>query len=360
MKNRVKGLTFLLLALGVQLKLSAQQDMQFSQYTFHKMYYNPAAVGIDPDTRFSLLHRSQWLGYKGEDGGGAPSTQLFSANHPFAFPGSHVNNAGVGLYFINDKIGPIRNVQAKLGLAYQIDLTGVADFLNQSKLSFGVNFGIWNQSIDTDAYRYLDNNDQIIGSLESDRSSQTRPDMNVGLMWLHNSGSYIGMSFNHPFRSTFDFDVQDDLLQSEITNHYYLLGGYFKELNESFDLLPNFHLQTDFNFTTFNIGSNLNYKLSSGNVAIGGLNLRQSFGEKGEATGQKRYSVDDLVLLLGFETLKDKTNSINQLRITYAFDLITSGRDAKAATSHEIMVTYRLPTKTPTPDAPPRYIREIW
>jgi hypothetical protein len=48
----------------------------------------------------------------------------------------------------------------------------------------------------------------------------------------------------------------------------------------------------------------------------------------------------------------------NALRFGYAFDLTTFEKDGKAPTSHEIMLTYRLPQIISTPRPPirtPRY-----
>lgn len=41
----------------------AQQDPQFTQYMFNNFYFNPAFAGTDGETRFTAMHRSQWLGY---------------------------------------------------------------------------------------------------------------------------------------------------------------------------------------------------------------------------------------------------------------------------------------------------------
>jgi len=63
--------------------VSAQQDAQFSQYMFNSIYVTPAAAGIDGVTRFTALHRSQWLGYESSfGGGGAPTSQLITFSTP--------------------------------------------------------------------------------------------------------------------------------------------------------------------------------------------------------------------------------------------------------------------------------------
>ena len=68
--------TLLLLFLGVC--AFAQQDALFTQYMFNNLYMTPAFAGVDGVTRFTAIHRSQWLGYQSSFGdGGAPTTQLW-------------------------------------------------------------------------------------------------------------------------------------------------------------------------------------------------------------------------------------------------------------------------------------------
>jgi len=65
-------------------KVQAQQDAQFTQYMFNTIYYNPAYAGVEGVTRFSAIHRTQWLGFSTSfDGpGGNPQTQVISAVTP--------------------------------------------------------------------------------------------------------------------------------------------------------------------------------------------------------------------------------------------------------------------------------------
>ncbi|HTF81118.1 MAG TPA: type IX secretion system membrane protein PorP/SprF, partial [Cytophagales bacterium] len=57
--------------------LWAQQDAHFSQYMFSTLNYNPAYAGV-ANTEFTLIHRSQWLGYSPTKySGTAPTSQYF-------------------------------------------------------------------------------------------------------------------------------------------------------------------------------------------------------------------------------------------------------------------------------------------
>src|SRR5689334_14421366 len=77
---------FLLLSLNL-FKASAQQDPQFSQYQFAKLYYNPGYAGANDAICGTLLYRNQWTGF-----GGEPKTMMITGDMPV-----DVLHGGVGL-----------------------------------------------------------------------------------------------------------------------------------------------------------------------------------------------------------------------------------------------------------------------
>ena len=79
----LKRIFYTLLLLFFGAGAFAQQDPLFTQYMFNNLYMTPAFAGVDGVTRFTAVHRSQWLGYQSSFGdGGAPTTQLVSFNTP--------------------------------------------------------------------------------------------------------------------------------------------------------------------------------------------------------------------------------------------------------------------------------------
>ena len=87
---------------------------------FNNLYMTPAFAGVDGVTRFSAIHRSQWLGYQSSFGdGGAPTTQMVSFNTPI-----YKLRSGVGVYVINDKLGPQNNLEAQAMYAYHLGIKG--------------------------------------------------------------------------------------------------------------------------------------------------------------------------------------------------------------------------------------------
>ncbi len=281
----------------------AQQDPQFSHYMFNTLYYNPGFAGVEGVTKLTAIHRSQWLGYTPTvGGGGAPTTQIISLSAPI-----FKLNSGFGAYIVHDQLGPQNNLEAQGSYAYHL---GIKD----SKLSIGVRLGIYSQTINFDQYRFINPNDPLLADKRGSQS-QIRPDMAFGIFWRKEK-FYVGASFNHLLRSTFDFGLGQ---RNSLQTHLYLTGGYFYEVN--FDLKFQFMsiIQSDFTKTTINIGGLAYFK----DTMWGGLSFRSS---------------EAAILMLGYSLLKDKS-----LKLGYALDYIIQDQAAKQATSHELMLSYELP-----------------
>jgi type IX secretion system PorP/SprF family membrane protein len=280
----------------------AQQDPLFTQYMFNNLYMTPAYAGVDGVTRFSAIHRSQWLGYQSSFGdGGAPTTQMVSFNTPV-----HKLRSGVGGYILNDRLGPQNNLEVQAMYAYHLGI-------KESKLSFGLKLGVYSQSIDGGSYRYIQSDDPLI--IEG-KESQIRPDVGAGIFY-RTEKYYAGVGVNHLLRSEFDFG--SDSVRAALTNHLNFVGGYFYEV--SFDLRVQFSVavRTDLNSTQIDVSPIAYYK----ETAWGGFAFRQ-----GEAVS----------VLLGYSLLKDKS-----LKVGSAFDVIIKDRPAKENFSLEFMLTYDLP-----------------
>jgi len=280
-----------------------QQDPQFTHYMFNTLYYNPGFAGVEGVTKLTAIHRSQWLGYAPTvGGGGAPTTQIISITSPI-----FKLNSGFGAHIVNDQLGPQNNLEAQASYAYHL---GVKD----GKLSFGLRAGIFSQTINFDQYRFIDPNDPLLGDKRGSQS-QIRPDLATGIYWRKEK-YYVGVSFNHLLRSTFDFGLSQ---RNSLQTHLYVTGGYFYELN--FDLKFQFMsiVQSDFTRTTVNLGGIAYFK----DTMWGGLSFRSS---------------EAAILMFGYSLLKDKS-----LKIGYGLDYVIQDQAAKRPTSHELMLTYELP-----------------
>ena len=100
----------------------AQQDAQYTQYMYNTININPAYAGSRGVMSFFGLHRTQWVGLDG-----APVTNAFSMNTPIEF-----TNLGLGLSFVNDRIGPTSENTISADVSYSVQTS------ENYKLSIGV------------------------------------------------------------------------------------------------------------------------------------------------------------------------------------------------------------------------------
>ena len=115
-------------------ELLAQQDAQFTQYTFNTLFYNPAFAGVEGLTKITAVHRTQWAGY----GYGNPTTQVVSFTTPI-----YRLSSGFGVHFVQDRLGPESTLQLQGSYAYHLHLKEL-----KTKLSFGARVGAVAKSID--------------------------------------------------------------------------------------------------------------------------------------------------------------------------------------------------------------------
>ena len=284
----------------------AQQDAQFSQYMYNTLFLNPAYAGIEGQTRFQLIHRSQWTAYQASfDDGTAPVTQVLSATTPILRAKS-----GVGFHVVNDRLGPLTNLEAQVSYAYHFPV-------KNGKLSLGVRGGMFSQTLNFDLYRAINPDDNLI---QSGKEFQIRPDLAAGVFY-RSEKYYAGISMNHLLKSEFNFG--SDSLKNPLQNNLSFTAGYDYDITYNMVLSPSVLLKSDLNTYSFEVSAIATYN----EKFSGGLSFRQG---------------DAAIIILGMSLLKD-----NSLRLGYAFDYIIKARELKRPTSNEIMLSYRLPVETP-------------
>lgn len=312
MRKHLYGLAAILVML-VGTKASAQQAPQFTQYMFNSMFLNPAYAGIEGAANFSLIHRSQWLGYTGSfDEGGAPTTQVFSFNTPLL-----KINSGIGLHVINDNIAAQNNISAALSYSYHIKV-------GEGKLGLGVRGGIYSRSLDFGKFRAVDVSDPVI---QQGTEQQMKPDLGAGA-WYRSRQFYVGASVNHIMQSEFDFGLNAanaQQIQNTLVNNLIVTGGYNFDLSPTVRLTPSAILKMD-DYDEYSYEGTV---LATFNDKYwGGLGYRD------------RESVSALI---GANLLSN-----NALRVGYAFDYVAFNDEVLSNTSHEILLQYTLPVSSNT------------
>ncbi|MCF1423280.1 PorP/SprF family type IX secretion system membrane protein, partial [Mangrovimonas futianensis] len=91
----------------------AQQDPQYTQYMYNMNVMNPAYAGSFEGLSLGALYRSQWVGVDG-----APKTATFNGHMPVG------RKVGLGLSFVNDQIGPVKENNAYVDFSYTLELGG--------------------------------------------------------------------------------------------------------------------------------------------------------------------------------------------------------------------------------------------
>lgn len=278
----------------------AQQDPQFTQYMHSGTFYNPAFAGKELGVHFSALHRSQWQGYTTSLGtGGAPTTQLIMAQGRLKS-----KNIGYGLTVVNDQIGAASNLEINLQGSYHKKI-------KRSQLSFGGYVGMSSSSLD---YGELVLINPEPGLPQSGTESQLALDFGAGVI-LDRGGFYAGLSARHLNQPSFDFG--DGSYANRLQMHNYLLLGY--------RLRPIGQLRIEPSILLKSIGGHtFSYDVSV--IATLQNRINAGVAYRGE---------ESVSLILGYSLLKD-----NSLKLGYAFDLVVGGLEAKAPTSHEILLRY--------------------
>lgn len=291
---------------------NAQQDAQFTQYPFNYLYTNPAYSGMEDQPRFTFIHRTQWLGYSTNVGDPAanPISQILSFNTP-----TPALRGGIGAYILNDMFGlsssPLRNFQGQLSYAYHLPI-------GNGTLSIGARIGLIYQYIDASRWRTPTDpveTDKVLSAIYQN-GNQSQLDAGLGL-WYKLDNFHLGLSVNHLQRSGLKIGTPTS---NNLVNHTYLNVGYKFNLSDNLNFRPTALVKTDFNSLSFEPTGILEY---NDYKFWGGLSYRYQ---------------DAIMLLIGLSLLKDNT-----LRVGYAFDLTVTNVLGKAATSHEVMLSYVLP-----------------
>lgn len=212
---RTKILYFALLLIGVT--SYSQQDAQYTQYMYNTINVNPGYAGSRGVLSIFGLHRTQWVGLDG-----APTTNAASVNAPI-----NNTNLGVGLSFVNDKIGPTVENTISADLSYTIQTS------DTYKLSFGIKGTANLFNLDVTKLNPVNQNDPLLQNLDNDFS----PNIGAGV-YFHSDKLYLGASVPN-FFETKRYDDNDIAVYKERMN-LYVIGGYVFDLTPTLKFKPAF------------------------------------------------------------------------------------------------------------------------
>jgi type IX secretion system PorP/SprF family membrane protein len=194
-----------------------QQDAQYTQYMYNTINVNPAYAGSRGVMSIFGLHRTQWVGLDG-----APVTNALSINSPI-----ENSNLGVGLSFVNDRIGPTNENTISADLSYTIQTS------ETYKLSFGVKGTANLFSLDKDKLNPVTQGDASLVDLNNYFS----PNVGAGV-YFHSDKLYLGASVPN-FLETKRYEDNVTAIYKERLN-FYLIGGYVFDLTSNLKFKPAF------------------------------------------------------------------------------------------------------------------------
>ena len=313
-----KLLPVLMLLMLCAQQLVAQQQPQFTHYSFNGMQLSPAYAGITNRPEITSVYRYQWLGYDATfDDGGSPQTLLLTAHTPV-----RLLHGGIGLTLLRDKIANTTITGA--GLSYSLHIP-----VGEAKLGLGIQGNVNN--IKKGAYRTIDDNDPSVPN----NSSDTKYDLGAGI-WYESSTFYAGGGVTNLLKAQYEFANSEGTGPGKLLseNHIYATAGYHLPVLSNFILTPMALLKHGTETFSFDAGAKVTYD----EKYWAGVNYRHK-----EAVGA----------LIGLGLFTD-----NSLRVGYAFDFTIFNKVAKAPTSHEVMLSYRLPepvVRFKPPVRTPRY-----
>lgn len=279
----------------------SQQDPHYTQYMYNMNVINPAYAGSKENLAVGLLYRKQWVDI--ED---APTTGTVSAHSPVG------KNVGLGLSFINDKIGPVEENNVYADFSYTLQLGG------EHRLALGLKTGVTFHDVGLFTDIGQNNVPQPDDPAFSENSNNTYFNVGTGLFYYTNN-YYLAFSVPNMLKSK-HLDINDDGTERKFgseVSHYFLTGGYVFQINDNFKLKPSFMLKSAFGVDPSIDGS-----------------LNALFFEKFEIGAT--YRLDD-----SFGGMVNYAITPN-LRIGYAYDHIISDLKVTTPSSHEVMLLFDL------------------
>ncbi len=311
-----KTLTTIALALS-SIAGFAQQDPQFTQYMYNKLFMNPAYAGMRQALCASYINRQQWTGFDG-----APKTGDFAVD--IFLPKL---KGGLGLTLMHDKLGFENTMAYRLQYSFHIPLSN-------STIGIGIEAGAISKRIGPTgtnswiATTTWQNDPSIPPQLK-----KTTYDLGLGL-WYQRQNMWFGVSSTHLAAQP----VNDGTLVTlspgpatthnliyNLARHYYVTGGVNFEAG-SFVIRPSFLVKTDATITQFD------------------LNVNALWNERFWFGATYRYQ-DAISPMIGFQ-LPGKDNPESGLKVGFAYDYTTSNLNNYTNGTFELFLNYCIPIVT--------------
>jgi type IX secretion system PorP/SprF family membrane protein len=256
---------------------------------------NPAYTGIKNSGNLTAVNRTQWVGIDG-----APQTQTVTLSIPF-----FNYNFGIGLNFINDKIGPISQTGLYIDYAYKLKFS-------KTRLSFGIKGGLNYLRYNLAGLRSTGSDSFLAGA---ERTNKLLPNFGIGL-YYYSKQYYLGVSTPKILRNRYD-EENTRARNSREERHYFVVGGLLLPLSENVLFKPS------------SIA-----KMVQNSPASVELNSTFIFMKKVWLGAFYRIG-DSVGALAQFEVSKT-------LKIGYSYDMTHSRLRSYSGGTHEVLLSYNI------------------
>lgn len=259
----------------------AQQDPQYTQYMYNTQVVNPAYAGNREALSIALLGRTQWVGFDG-----APTTGTFTINSPIGV----LENMGLGLSIVSEKIGPSNESNIDIDYSYSIQTSA------EGKLSFGLKAGI--DLLNVDFNKLHLNPDTPDPEFQFNIDNRLQPQVGAGI-YYNTEKFYAGLSVpNFLTTKHFDKSTTQDILNNGFTGdvtaaerlHYFLIAGYVFELSDNLKFKPATLLKVV-------SGSPLQADLSANFLLYEKLTLGAAYRWSAAVSGLAGFQVSDQIFI---------------------------------------------------------------
>ena len=290
-----KYIIFIILIISV-LKVYAQQEPQYTHYSYNRLAYNPAIAGSMGNGVLGLLYRNQWSGIDG-----APQTGILTGHMPIM-----KNRGGIGLTLTADQLGMTNSNFAVASYAYRIPINAT------STLSLGLQAEVEETSLDWSKALLTQKNDQLANTITTSRVGG-----NAGAgIYFKTTKYFVGLSVPRLLKNRLYQSIPNQKKSSRDFRSYFAQAGATFVINKNIDFIPMTMLSFGPSIpTTFDLGANVLFMKRFG----AGLNWRAA------------DSVDGL--------LQFQVN--NRLKAGFAYDFTTSPLKKTTRGSWEIMFEYQ-------------------
>ncbi len=201
--------------------LCAQQIPQYTQYVFNYFGINPAVAGSKDCLDIRLGYRTQWVGFEG-----APTTAWASVHGVLKPKGKsyQANRHGFGAFVEADDAGPLGYTHFYLAYAYHLKM------MNDMYFAAGAFAGVKQFKLDAGQVTLAQYNDPAI---EGKGSVMVLPEIVPGA-WLYGKNMWLGLSIFGVLNN----QVEGLGVESRLTRHYMLTGGYKFRVGKATSLSP--------------------------------------------------------------------------------------------------------------------------